>query len=284
MLGSALAKYLATKPFTVHEFNRVGKPVAAGNFVSTLDVTNSTNLDEFLKDDNFDYVINAIGRIKQLINEKDSQEVALAYYLNSTFPALLEKYSKKHSVPIIQIGTDCVYSGSSGLYHENSKFDCSDVYGLSKVDGERESKSAMTLRTSIVGSELDSSNSLMDWFRKLEVNSQIAGYKNHLWNGITTLDFSRIVEGVINSGSFKSGTVHVVPDDQVSKYQLLNEFRYAFQRDDIGIRPLDHQQPINRTLSTLFPERNSELWAQAGYTKPPTVHQMIRNYAEWIKR
>jgi dTDP-4-dehydrorhamnose reductase len=206
MLGSALAKYLATKPFTVHEFNRAGKPVAAGNFVSTLDVTNSTNLNEFLENDNFDYVINAIGRIKQLINEKDSQEVALAYYLNSTFPALLEKYSKKLSVPIIQIGTDCVYSGSSGLYHENSKFDCSDVYGLSKVHGERESKSAMTLRTSIVGSELNSSNSLMDWFRNLKVNSQIDGYKNHLWNGITTLDFSKIVEGVINSGSFKSGT------------------------------------------------------------------------------
>jgi dTDP-4-dehydrorhamnose reductase len=123
----------------------------------------------------------------------------------------------------------------------------------------------------------------MDWFCNLKQNSHIKGYTNHHWNGVTTLDFSKIIGGIISTSTFEAGTFHVVPADQVSKHELLEEFRQAFERNDIHIEPHAHEIPINRTLSTIFPDKNSKLWSQAGYNDLPTVHEMIQRYALWAQ-
>jgi dTDP-4-dehydrorhamnose reductase len=279
MLGSALTKFLTSELIQVWEFNRTGKPIISGNNSRVLDVTNEASLEDFLKTKSFDFVINGIGLIKQLIRDGSEEHMRLAYQINSDFPAILNNYSQENSTPVIQIGTDCVYSGDRGSYDETSNFDCSDIYGLSKVDGEKRSKSLMTLRTSIVGHELNSSISLMDWFSNLKLKSHIQGYTNHFWNGVTTLEFSKIVGGIISSGTFEPGTLHVVPADRVSKYELLCEFRQAFERLDVSIEPHAHETSINRTLSTVNPEKNSRLWTLAGYNDAPTVHEMIQRYA-----
>ncbi len=281
MLGFALTRFLTNDSHEVWEFNRSGKPVIAGNSARVLDVTDEVSVDNFLTVKNFDFVINGIGLIKQLIKDDSEEQARLAYQINSDFPSILNEYSRQTSIPVIQIGTDCVYSGSSAKYDETCEFDCSDIYGHSKTEGESRSKSLMTLRTSIVGHEINSSFSLMDWFCNLEQNSHIKGFTNHYWNGVTTLDFSRLVGGIIKSSTFESGTIHVVPADQVSKYELLKEFQQAFERTDIDIEPFDHDIPINRTLSTIYPDKNLRLWSQAGYTQPPTVREMIQSYALW---
>ena len=51
--------------------------------------------------------------------------------------------------------TDCVFSGKEGNYKETSIPDADDIYGLSKRLGEIEDKNALTLRTSIIGHELN---------------------------------------------------------------------------------------------------------------------------------
>lgn len=283
MLGSTLSKFLTTEQNEVWEFNRLGKSVVQGNNARNLDVASDESISRFLVDKKFDCVINCIGLIKQLINEESETDAKLAYLVNSDFQEILNEYSLESSTPVIQIGTDCVYSGFDGSYDETSKFDCSDVYGLSKVEGEKRSKSLMILRTSIVGRELNSAASLMDWFRNLEPNAKVRGYTNHFWNGVTTLTFARIVGGIISTGSYESGTMHVVPADQVSKYKLLKEFQMAFGRSDVSIEPYAHTTSINRTLSTIYPEKNSGLWTRAGYNEIPTVHEMVQEYNLWTK-
>lgn len=281
MLGSTLARFLSTDQNDIYEFNRKGIAVVERNRSGVLDITNEDSLLEFFSKHRFDYVINAIGLIKQLINEDDSSIVKLAYAINCDFPALLNQYSLKTSTPIIQIGTDCVYSGQDGDYNESSEFDCTDVYGKSKVKGESLSPSLMTIRCSIVGHELSTSVSLMDWFTSQPNKAEIKGFTNHYWNGVTTLDFAKIIQGVIDSGDFSPGTLHLVPANKVSKYQLLKEFAGSLDRMDLTIEPFVDENSINRTLSTLFPEKNSKLWAQAGYNQPPSVGEMVKNYALW---
>ena len=283
MLGSTIAKYLSRSNLELWEYNRAGISIIPGNMTQILDVTSEESVSEFLKKEDFDYVINGIGLIKQLIKEDSEEHIKLAFQINSNFQGTLNEYSQHTSTPVIQIGTDCVYSGKQGFYDERSEFDCSDVYGLSKVEGESRSKSLMILRSSIVGHELNSTTSLMDWFGNLEVDAKVRGYTNHFWNGVTTLAFARIVGGIINTGNFESGTMHVVPGNQVSKYQLLKEFQIAFGRSDIFIEPYAHEISINRTLSTIYPEKNSRLWSQAGYNEIPTVHEMVQEYALWAR-
>lgn len=284
MLGSTLARFLTTEKNEIYEFSRKGIAVVKGNRSGVFDVTSENSLLEFSSKHRFDFAINAIGLIKQLINEDDSSVVNLAYAVNRDFPAFLNQYSIQTSTPIIQIGTDCVYSGQDGDYNESSKFDCTDVYGKSKVEGENLSQSLLTIRSSIVGHELSTSISLMDWFTSQPNKAEIKGYTNHYWNGVTTLDFSRIVQGVIDSGAFFSGTFHLVPADKLSKYELLKEFADSLDRMDLTIEPFVAEISVNRTLSTLFPEKNSKLWAQAGYNQPPTVKEMVNNYALWSRK
>lgn len=283
MLGSAVTRFLTQEPNEVIEFNRAGIPVIAGNSAQPLNLEDESSVNRFLENNQFDFVINGIGLIKQLIDKNTESDTKLAYLVNSEFPAILNDFSIQTSTPVIQIATDCVYSGIDGNYDEASNFDCTDVYGRSKVDGENRSKSLMTLRCSIIGHEIHSSVSLMDWFLNQKNGAQVRGFTNHYWNGITTLEFARIVSGVIETGNVISGTTHLIPANKVSKFELLTLLSQNFDRSDIIIEAFEAQESINRTLSTIYPARNSDLWSAAGYNHSPTVQEMVQNYALWSK-
>ena len=49
------------------------------------------------------------------------------------------------------MSTDCVFSGSRGVYLEDDIPDAFDLYGVSKRLGEVDYHNAVTLRTSIIG-------------------------------------------------------------------------------------------------------------------------------------
>jgi dTDP-4-dehydrorhamnose reductase len=281
MLGSTISKFLTTDQIEVWEFNRAGKSVVKGNNVRILDVTSEESVSDFLKESSFDCAINGIGLIKQRIKEESEEHTNLAYRVNSDFQAILNAYSQNTSTPVIQIGTDCVYSGLEGSYSEDSEFDCSDLYGLSKVSGEQESKSMMTIRCSIIGHEVKSSFSLMDWFLSQPVSTSVNGYTNHIWNGVTTLTFARVIHGIISKNTYSPGTIHLVPKDQVSKFELLQILAEVFERKDIEINEFEAEIGVNRTLATNFPHKNEQLWLNAGYTEVPSIVELIQEYAEW---
>ena len=103
-----------------------------------------------------DYVINALGLIKQ---KKISQKIM--YLVNSKFPKLLGKLALKKNFKLLHISTDCVFSGDKGMYNELDKKDAKDHYGKSKAEGETVNRNSLT-RTSIIGHEIDSKDSLLE--------------------------------------------------------------------------------------------------------------------------
>ena len=48
-----------------------------------------------------------------------------------------------------------------------------------------------------IGKELKNYKSLLCWFLMQKKNSKISGFKNHLWNGITTRHFAKIISILI---------------------------------------------------------------------------------------
>lgn len=282
MLGSALVKVLSSKNHEIIEINRRGVASSSLNEAIALDAVRVSNREsQQLSYHNFDYLVNAIGLIKQLIREGDAESESLAKSINVKFPKWLNQFSLEHNVPIIQIGTDCVFSGIKGKYSELDKFDPSDLYGRSKADGEGLSPELMTIRTSIVGKEVSSNNSLMNWVLCQPTKKEIYGYTNHLWNGVTTLAFSRVVEGVVASNQFAKGKVHLVPDDFLTKAELVTTIAQAFQREDLIVTKFETDSGVNRTLATIYPERNLNLWTTGGYNHIPTIKELITEYANW---
>lgn len=213
-----------------------------------------------------DYIINCVGGIPQ--KGKTNQEMIT---LNANFPRLLARLPQR----TIQIATDCVYSGLDGGYSEISVKDPNSVYGASKASGEVVASNMMHIRTSIIGPELTSKQSLFEWVRNQPEGATVMGYANHRWNGVTTEAFAKVAKGIITNDLFKPTTQHLVPEDSVSKAELIRLIAKRIGRDDLNIVPQIMPNPIDRTLKTIYKERNLAFWRAGGYAKQPRIADMI---------
>jgi dTDP-4-dehydrorhamnose reductase len=281
MLGSALTRFMETEKIEVTEFNRLGKSINGKNKVKKIDVLGDYELIRMFNGIKIDFIINAIGMVKQVIDEQSEKDVFAAKRVNIEFLENLNNFSRNTGVPVIQIGTDCVYSGKTGHYSEHSIFDPVDTYGVTKTIGEQSLSEAMLIRCSIIGREVKGFVSLIEWVLKQPIGAKINGYTNHFWNGVTTLQFSEIVSGVMKSDGFKKGTVHLVPSNVVSKNELIKLIANEFGRADLEICDFDAKIAINRSLVTLDAARNLQMWRAGGYNKVPSIQEMVSKYAQW---
>lgn len=226
-----------------------------------------------------DWVINNIGIIKPYIHDDNPSEAERAVLVNSRFPHVLSRAASKSGARILQIATDCVYSGNKGAYLENDPQDALDVYGKTKSLGEVWQSNVHHLRCSIIGPEPKAFVSLLEWFRRQPANAKVSGYTNHQWNGVTTLHFARICRGIIEREIALPHTQHIIPSGKLSKADMLRCFAKDYKRDDITITPTEAKTVIDRTLSTNNKELNFNIWKSAGYNEPPTVPIMISEMA-----
>ena len=262
------------------EINRGANPVSESNQHIRIN-SDFTDLESKIDLNEVEYVVNCAGLIRQKINENDLKSIEAAYFANFSIPFQLVSLSEKYNFKIIQIGTDCVYSGSKGGYTESDCHDAVDLYGKSKSLGEIAHKNLSVIRTSIIGKEFNASSSLLSWFLSKPYGATVDGFIDQLWNGVTVRHFSKFVVGLIESRNFEvfSGVHHVVPADWVSKDTLLRYIASAFNREDINIKPVSSGHKRDMTLGTNDVHLNEFLWKLAGYARPLSVEEMVIEYS-----
>jgi len=187
-----------------------------------------------------DHVINAIG----VTIPFSLREPALTFFINGALPHIL---ARTFGEKLIHITTDCVYSGKEGFpYQENSPKSPADLYGLSKSLGEP--TDCLTIRTSIIGRELDGFTGLLEWFLQ-QSGKTITGFSEHYWNGITAKQFGILCDQIMQSlDVFPRRGVYHVFSTVVSKYEML----LAFQRK-YGVSctiKADKENRLNRTITS----------------------------------
>jgi dTDP-4-dehydrorhamnose reductase len=273
MLGHAVVRQLRQNNFEVVTVGRTGADV---RFDAEVQSVFELPIELGPKD----YVINCIGLISHLIDETSADSRALARRLNSELPNDLADWAASADAKMIQIATDCVFSGAVGAYSEDSHHDASDVYGLSKSAGEVDASHVLNLRCSIVGRELSQKLSLLEWVLGQPHGAKVPGFTDRIWNGITTLAFAKILGGILLSGGFFVGTQHVVPTGSVTKAELLSLMANSFDRADLQVVPQQSNSPKNLSLATNFVDRNETLWTNAGYSEIPDVAYLIAELAE----
>ena len=232
----------------------------------------------------FDWVINAIGIIKPYIHDDNPAETTRAIKINALFPHNLALAAEKQGVKVIQIATDCVYSGQKGKYIETDPQDALDVYGKTKSLGEAYSPNIFHLRCSIIGPEPKAHVSLMDWFLGQAKNASVNGFSNHMWNGVTTYQFAKLCIGIIKNDPEMGHIQHVIPSGSISKYEMLTVFAKEFDREDLEIKKTEADKVIDRTLETMNKDKNDDLWKDAGYDKAPSVPEMIAELAKYWRK
>lgn len=227
-----------------------------------------------LKYSNFEYIINCIGIIKPYIDEKSQSSIQTAIKVNSLFPHNLLQVKK--NTKIFQIATDCVFDGKNGNYYENDLHNPEDVYGKTKSLGEINAENFFNIRCSIIGPELSGHKSLLDWFKFLPTNSKAFGFKNHNWNGVTTNAFGKAISGIIKNDIRLPNLIHLIPKNQLNKFELLKVFKKFLLRSDVKLKPKNSNIKINRTLKTSHKILNNKIWYSAGYKSIPTIEFLLR--------
>lgn len=160
-------------------------------------------------------VINCVGVLKPNINRTG---VASTIMINSTFPQVVADICSKRSAHFIHISSDCIYTGNKGKYTEDDTGDADDLYAKTK---SIEPKNSLTLRTSFVGEENNSSNGvgIISWLM-MNADKTIDGFTNCLWNGVSCLQLCKYIKNVIDNNHFQHGVKHIHSHETISKYEL----------------------------------------------------------------
>ena len=222
------------------------------------------------------HIVNAIGVVKPRIDESKKESVLNAIQGNTLFPRNLGSYCEENLVHLIQIATDCVYSGTKGTYSESDLHDPTDVYGQTKSLGEFQSHQISLIRCSIIGRENQNKYSLVEWVNSQRRDASINGFTNHNWNGITTKVFGMVAGGIIARNFTPIGKLHLLPKDRVSKFELVNLIKTELGRDDIVVNEFQARTIVDRTLSTELEEMNQKIWESAGFDSAPSISEMIK--------
>ena len=214
-----------------------------------------------------DVVINCIGAIKYA-GSNSSDEGYLD--TNGLLPHKLELICTINGVRLIQFSTDCVFSGSKGLYTEDDQPDATDIYGLSKRVGEIiSSKNVVTIRTSIIGHEVLSKKSLLEWF--LSQTENVFGYKNAIFSGFPACEIAQILYRFILFNESIYGLYHI-SSEPISKYELLLLISKRYSKN-ILIIPSENLI-INRSL-------NSDKFRRITGFYPKSWNEMIKEMSDF---
>jgi dTDP-4-dehydrorhamnose reductase len=273
MLGNAMVRIMYEKEGievygTVRSFGvrSLFSETIARNIITGFDATDHDGLIKLLIDLKPDVIINCIGLIKQVVDVKDP---LIALPINAILPHRLARLSALIGARLVHISTDCVFSGIKGNYIESDIPDAKDLYGKSKYLGEVDYLHTVTLRTSIIGHELQSAHGLIEWF--LSQKQQCKGYKKAIFSGLPTVALAQIIRDFVIPNPTLSGVYHVAVEP-ISKYDLLSLVADVYGKA-INIVP-DNHLVINRSL-------NAERFKQAtGYTAPkwPELIKLMHSY------
>jgi dTDP-4-dehydrorhamnose reductase len=204
-----------------------------------LDISNFIDLEKLIHKVVPDIIINCIGLLNK--NAEDNPEKAIL--INSYLPHFLESITKLSKIKIIHISTDCVFSGKEGNYLESSFKNGVGFYAQSKALGEIINNKDLTIRTSIIGPEINNNGiGLFHWY--YNQTGQISGYTNALWTGVTTIELLRAINASIKENL--TGLYHLVNNQKISKYDLLNIINDEFKRDVIILK--DSKYKIDKSL------------------------------------
>ena len=248
MLGCSLARHLSEKSDTqliaIVRSEAASVKLARQGVSQILiceDPTDEGLLSDLLAPLMPNVIVNCIGLIKQV---DGARSVKAALELNALLPHKLASVADQIGARLIQLSTDCVFDGERGSYTEDDNPNASDLYGKTKALGEVTREPHLTIRTSIIGHELSSAISLVDWF--LSQETEVNGFRNAIFSGVPTIVLADYIFQLFSRPDIW-GLYHLSAEP-INKFDLLSQIASIYGHK-VPIVPTDDYR-IDRSLNS----------------------------------
>lgn len=262
MAGHTICLYLQEQGHDVTAFSTSAFPFCNNINGDAMDRQFVTSM---LQSGDYEVVINCIG----VLNQACDREPSRAVYLNSYFPHLIANTLKNTRTKLIHMSTDCVFSGKSGTYNENSFRDGETFYDRTKALGEVEDDTNLTFRNSIIGPDMKATGiGLFNWF--MQQSSPVNGYTRAIWTGVTTLTLAKAMERA--AAENLTGLYNLVNNENINKFDLIGLFNKHMRDEKIAIKP-SSSVSLNKSLVNNRNDFSFEV---------PSYEQMVIEMQEWI--
>ena len=242
--------------------------------IGGLDVMDWQAVEAVLGEYRPEVIVNCVGVIKQ---RPEAGQAIPGITINTLLPHLLARWCERGNCRLIHFSTDCVFSGERGDYSEEDPSDALDLYGKTKFLGEVSHERALTLRTSMIGRELEHFQSLLEWFLS-QSRGPLKGYTRAFYSGVTTNYLAGLVAKIIEEKPDLHG-LYQLTGPTISKFELLCLLRDAYLKNTEIVA--DDSVFCDRSM------RGEKFVAATGYRCPPwaeLVGQLTADstpYQEW---
>jgi len=230
---------------------------------SDLDITNTANIEDALKDHTFDYCINCAAYTAV---DKAEEAIELADKVNHIGAKLLAESCKKFNVTLIHVSTDFVFDGKATVpYLEDDITNPLGVYGKTKLAGEQAISNVLEnyfiIRTSWLYSEYGN-NFLKTMLRLSKERNEIGVVGDQVGSPTYARDLADMILRLIESKNTSYGVYHYSNKGVVSWYDFAKEI-FKLSDSSITLNKIetkDYPTPAVRPkYSVLYTERISKL-------------------------
>jgi dTDP-4-dehydrorhamnose reductase len=191
-----------------------------------VDITDYPTLQEFTKNVEIAWIINCSGYTEV---DKAEKETEKAFLINREGVKNISKIATEKQAKLIHLSTDYVFNGEKDMplsYIEDEKTEPINIYGKSKLAGEREIKEALKkyfiLRTAWLYGR--SGKNFVSTMLKLFKEKEEIRVVYDQWGSPTyTVDLAEVILKIIDHNAVKFGIYHFTNEGVTNWYEFARE-------------------------------------------------------------
>ena len=215
--------------------------------VDTLDITDKNAVDAFVALHQPNVLINCAAYTAV---DKAEDDLALCYKINCDAVRNLGEVAQAHGMTVIHVSTDYVFDGTNHIpYTEDMAVSPTNVYGKSKLAGERELRKAcpgaIIIRTSWLYSGFGN-NFVKTMLRLGSERSQLKVIFDQIGTPTYAADLADAMLQIIDSGKFVPGIYHFSNEGVCSWYDF-TKMIFKLANVECEVLPIESKDYAVRT-------------------------------------
>jgi dTDP-4-dehydrorhamnose reductase len=246
--------------------------------IDDLDIANFNRVDEFLKKEKPELIINVAA-----YTDVDGCETNrdLAFNVNSIGPKNLAIVSNEINAKLLHISTDYVFSGDSlKFYHEDDETGPNSYYGETKLQAElfikENTDNYFIIRTAWLYG-FNGKNFVKTMVQLAKTNDKITVVNDQHGSPTFTKDLAIAISELIKTDKY--GIYHVTNSDNCTWYEFAKQI-FELANINVNVVPVTTEEYPTPARRPEYSVLSNEKWENAGFKSLRSYKDALKSYME----